>query len=372
MKFTVSKDAILDGFQKVQSIVSTRTTLPILSNVLLQAEKDKLFLTTTDLEVSVRTRVAAKVPKGGATTLPARRIFSIFRELASTEIDVETDDKDVASVRSGSSFFKVIGISDDEFPPLPKFQGGKSFTLDQGIFKEMLRITSYAASTDETRYVLNGVLLSFKEEKLYAVATDGRRLAMVEQELEFPKGSEVDLVVPSKTVVELIKTLRDDGPLKIFATENQVAFEFASREGVEGDDMLIVSKLIEGTYPNFRQVIPSHCEERITIEREAFLNAVRRVALMTSDKSNSIKVSLTKNRLEVNAISPELGEAQEKLDVKYSGKEISIAFNPEFLLDPLRNLTTDEVYLEVTDELSPGVLKTSSPFRYVLMPMRMS
>lgn len=368
MKLKVSKDAILEGFQKVQSIVSARTTLPILSNVLIKAEKKHLFLSTTDLEVSVRASVEAKVSEPGATTLPARRIFSIFRELSADEIEIEVSDKDVAMIRSGSSFFKIIGISEDEFPPLPKFQGGRTYTLDQGRFREMLRTTAYAASTDETRYVLNGVLLSFKNDKLIAVATDGRRLALVEQELEFPKESEAELVVPSKTVNELVKTLGDEGTLKIQATDNQIAFEFSA----SGGDMLIVSKLIEGTYPNFKQVIPAQSEERVAVEREGLLTAVRRVALMTSDKGHSIKVSLTKNRLEVSAITPEVGEALETMAIKYDGKDLSVAFNPEFMMDPLRTITSEEVYLELTDDLSPGVVKCDTPFLYVLMPMRMS
>jgi DNA polymerase-3 subunit beta len=374
MKLKVSKEAILEGFQKVQSIVSLRTTLPILSNVLLKAEKDTLSLSTTDLEVSVRTSVPAKVEQEGATTVPTRRAFNIFRELPSGEIQIEVDDQHTTTIRCGSSRFKVIGISDEEFPPLPKFQGGRSYAVDQGVFREMLRSTGYAASTDETRYVLNGVLLSFKNDKLTSVATDGRRLALVEQEVEFPKEGEGDLVLPTKTVDELIKTLGDEGPLKIQATENQVAFEFAPQEGGEAavGAMLIVSKLIEGTYPNFKQVIPSQCDERVPVEREALLTAVKRVSLMTSDKGNSIKLSVSKNRVEISAITPEVGEAQESIPVKYNGKELSVAFNPDFLMDPLRTIASDEVFLELTDELSPGVVKCDAPFLYVLMPMRMS
>lgn len=364
MKLKISKDVILEGLQKIQSIVSARTTLPILQNILLKAEKDKLWLSATDLEVNVRAAVPAEVLKAGATTLPARRIFSIFRELAAGEIEIETDDKDVATIRCGASVFKIFGISEEEFPPLPKFEGGRTYTLEQGVFREMLRNTSYAASTDESRYILNGVLLSFKGGKLAVVATDGRRMALFEQELEFPKSAEADLVLPFKTVDELLKTLKDEGPLKIQATENQAAFEF--------DEVLIVSKLVEGTYPNFRQVIPAQCEERVPVEREALLTAVRRVALIASEKSNSVKLIFGKNRLEISVVTPEVGEARETLAVNYSGKQLSVAFNPEFLMDPLRNLAKDEIYLELTDDLSPGVVKADIPFLYVLMPMRTS
>ncbi len=364
MKLKVNKDVILEGLQKIQSVVSIRTTFPILQNILIKADKEKAWLSATDLEVSVRTGVQAEVGHAGASTLPARRIFSIFRELPAGEIEIEVDDKDVATIQSGSSMFKIIGISEDEFPPLPKFDGGRVYSLDQGVFKDMLRCTSYAASKDESRYILNGVLLSFRGEKLAVVATDGRRMALYEQEVEFPKESEADLVLPFKTVDELLKTLQDEGPLKIQATNNQIAFEF--------EDMLIVSKLVEGTYPNFRQVIPAQCEERVGVEREALLTALRRVSLIASEKSNSVKLTFGKKRLEITAITPEIGEARESLAINYAGKQISIAFNPEFLMDPLRNLVKDEVFIELTDDLSPGVVKSDIPFLYVLMPMRTS
>ena len=364
MKFTISKEAIIEGLQRVQSVVVSRTTLPILSNVLVHAEGETVWLTTTDLEVSVRTGVQARVERAGSTTLPVRRVFSIFRELPAEEIEIETDEKDNATIQSGSSYFKIIGISEEEFPPLPEFTGERSFTLEQGVFKEMLRNTSYAASSDETRYILNGVLLSFRGDKLTVVATDGRRLALIEQELEFPKDSEVDLVIPSKTVDELIKNLGDEGQIQIRASANQISFEF--------DRLLIVSKLIEGTYPNFKQVIPSQCEERVAVEREAMFTAVRRVALLTNDKSNSVRMTFAKNLLEITAVTPEVGEARETIPVKYAGKQISIAFNPDFIIDPLRNIASDEVYFEMTDDLSPGVLKCDIPFLYVLMPMRIN
>lgn len=364
MKCTISKEAIIEGLQRVQSVVVSRTTLPILSNVLVHAEGDTVWLTTTDLEVSVRTGVPARVDQAGSTTLPVRRIFSIFRELPADEIEIETDDKDNSTIQAGSSYFKIIGISDEEFPPLPEIDSERSFTLEQGVFKEMLRNTSYAASNDETRYILNGVLLSFRGDKLTVVATDGRRLALIEQELEFPQDSEVDLVIPSKTVDELIKNLGDEGKIQIRAGANQIAFEF--------DHLVIVSKLIEGTYPNFKQVIPSQCEERIAVEREAIFTAVRRVALLTNDKSNSVRMTFSTNLLEITAVTPEVGEARETIAVKYGGKQISIAFNPDFITDPLRNIASDEVYFEMTDDLSPGVLKCDIPFLYVLMPMRIN
>lgn len=364
MKLKIKKEVMLEGLQKVQSIVNPRTTLPILSNVLYRAENDRLWLSATDLEVSVRASVEAEVIEEGGTTLHARRAFSIFRELASGEIEFETDDKDHATIKSGSSFFKMVGISEDDFPPLPKFDTGRAYTMEQNALKLMLQKTSYAASNDETRQVLNGALFAFRDDKLTVVATDGRRMALVEQEVEFPKDAEVDIIIPSKTIGELIRTLGDAGTIKILLTEKQVAFEFGT--------MLIVSRLIEGNYPNFRQVIPAQSEQRIPVERESLLAAVRRASLMTTDQSRSVRLTFGKNRLEVVTETPDVGEARETLPVKYAGPDISVAFNPEFLMDPLRTLDSDEIYMEITDDLSPGVIKTDVPFLYVLMPMRVS
>ncbi len=364
MKLIIEKSVLLEALQNVQSIVGQRSTLPILSNVLLKAEGERISLTTTDMEVCVKTSAPADISEAGGTTLPARRFFSICRELPDGRVEIEVDAKDVATIRCGPSFFKLVGLSEEEFPPLPEFEESSVYTIDQNIFKQMLQKVIYASSSDETRYILNGALLSFKDEKLTAVATDGRRLALVEQEVEFSEEAQVDLVVPSKTINELIKTLGEEGILRIRVSDTQVAFDF--------DQILIISKLIEGTYPNFKQVIPAQCEERVAIDRETLLLAARRVALLTDDQTASVRLTFGKNKLELVTNSPEIGEARETIPVKYEGKEISIAFNPGFLIAPLRHLDSDEIFFELSDELSPGVIKTNVPFLYVLMPIRVT
>ncbi|MEI6350989.1 MAG: DNA polymerase III subunit beta [Verrucomicrobiota bacterium] len=364
MKFSVSKEKLLEGLQTVQNVVSTRTTLPILSNVLLQVADGVLRFTTTDLDVGVRAAVEANVERSGATTLPARRLVTIARELPSNEITIEVDSKNCASIRSGPSFFKINGLPEEEFPPLPKFENAKTFNIRQKDLRDGLKKTAYAISTDESRYVLNGILCSFKDNKLTLVATDGRRLALVDIELEFPRSHEIEIIVPTKAVAELQRLLADDGELKLSIGENQVAFEI--------NGTLLVSKLIEGNYPNYRQVIPGETKERVTLERELFLNAVHRVSLLASEKSNSVKLIFSKNNLEIAANTPEVGEAHESLAIPYKGKDFSIAFNPEFLMAPLRNLPVDEVFLDLIDEMSPGVVRIQGPFLYVIMPMRIS
>src|ERR1700731_4175860 len=254
-----------------------------------------------------------------------------------------------------------------EKTPLPFGAGkasSKSLDCPKKDFRDGLRRTSYAISTDETRYVLNGLLFSLKENKLTLVATDGRRLAMADIELEIPRSQEADIIVPTKAVTELQRLLTDDGEVKVSVASGQIAFDL--------NKTLLVSKLIEGNYPNYKQVIPGDAKERVTLERETFLNSLRRVSLLASEKSNSIKLSFAKNNIDITANTPEVGEAKESLPVQYKGRDFSIAFNPEFLMAPLRNLAEDEVFLDLIDEMSPGVLKIQTPFLYVLMPMRIS
>ena len=369
MNLTISKEQIMHGLQAVQNVVSTRTTLPILSNVLLEAEGDRLKLTATDLDVTVTCAVEAQVKKGGATTVPVKKLFGIIRELNTGEIDLEVDEKNNCSIRSGASFYKINGLAAEEYPPMPKFKDEKKVSLKQETVKAMMRKTSFAISTDESRYVLNGIFMSLKDHKLTMVATDGRRLALVDEEVDVTEQSQGEFIVPAKAVNELNRLLQGTGELEIRYSENQAAFNLKDDKGFS---ILIVSKLIEGNYPNYRQVIPGEAKERVSLVREEFLHALRRAEIMTSEKSNSVKLSFTKNNLAITANSPEVGEARESIAVNYKGKDMAIAFNPKYMIDPLGSLTEDEVFFELIDELSPGVLKINAPFLYVVMPMRLT
>ncbi|MFZ5806892.1 MAG: DNA polymerase III subunit beta [Verrucomicrobiota bacterium] len=362
MKLVLKKDKFLEGLQTVQNLISTRTTLPVLSNCLIKTISGKISLASTDLDTGIRTEVEADVEKGGAISLPARRLFSIVRELPSEELTLEADSKLNATIRAGNAFFRIKGLAEEEFPPFPKAQSAHVFKTDQKTLKDMFRKTTYAMSTDESRYVLNGAFLSFKDNKLTVVSTDGRRLALVEQPLEFPKTSELEVILPTKAVNELQRLLADEGEVTIGVDENQITFNLGS--------IFLVSKLIEGKYPNYRQVIPNETKERVTIERELLLGAVHRVALLSSDKSSSVRLSFGKNNLDITANTPEIGEAKESMAINYKGKEFSIAFNPDYLSDPLKSLDSDEIFLDFTDELSPCVMRYQKPFLYVIMPMR--
>jgi DNA polymerase-3 subunit beta len=369
MNLTIAKDQLIHGLQSVQNIVSTRTTLPILSNVLMRATENRLELTATDLDVTVSCSVEAKVKKSGATTVPVKRFFGVVRELTSPEIDLEVDEKNACSVRAGASFYKINGLAAEEFPPVNAPKEDKKITLPQEKLKGMLRKTSFAISTDESRYVLNGIFISLKEQKMTMVATDGRRLAMVDEEVDIPKNSQSELIIPTKAVNELNRLLAGKGDVEMKLSDNQVALTLNDDKGFS---ILLISKLVEGNYPNYRQVIPSETKERIALPREEILAAVRRAQIMTSDKANSVKMTVSLNNLAITANSPEVGEARESMAINYKGKEMSIAFNPAYLIDPLNALTEDEVFLELIDELSPGVLKINGPFLYVVMPMRLS
>lgn len=368
MKITITKEQIITGLQAVQNVVSTRTTLPILSNVLINADNGRVEFTATDLDVTVACSVEAKVEKGGSTTIPVKKLFGIVRELTG-EIEIETDEKNVTSIRSGGSFFKVHGLGADEFPPLPKFKDDKKVALSQETVRAMIKKTSFAVSTDESRYVLNGIFISLKEGKMTLVATDGRRLALVDEEVEISEKSAGEFIVPAKAVNELNRLLQEKGDVEIKFGENQASFALKDDKGFA---VLLITKLIEGNYPNYKQVIPGEAKERIPIGREELLAALKRAEIMTSEKANSVKLSFGRNTLAITANAPEVGEARESLAVNYKGKEMAIAFNPRYLIDPLAALTEEEVFIELIDELSPGVLKINGPFLYVVMPMRLS
>src|ERR1700761_1381720 len=231
MNLSIAKEQLIHGLQAVQNIVSSRTTLPILSNVLLRAGDDKLELTATDLDVTITCSVEAKVKKKGAATVPVKRLFGIVRELANPEIELEVDDKNACSISAGASFYKIHGLSADEFPPIPAFKEDKKIVVPQEKLRAMLRKTSFAISTDESRYVLNGIFISLKDHKMTMVATDGRRLALVDEEVDLPANSDSELIIPTKAVNELSRLLGEKGEIEIKPTANQVALNLKDDKG---------------------------------------------------------------------------------------------------------------------------------------------
>lgn len=376
MKFKINRDHFATGLQQVLNVVGTRATMPILSNVLIKAEGKQLSLTTTNLDLGIRCRIQADVEVEGAITLPVRKLATIIRALPNSEVQVEASGSGQAKITSGGSNFRIMGIGEEDFPPLPSFADQHVFHLAQAELGNMLKSVSYAQSKDENRYILNGVYFIFEDNALNLVATDGRRLALTSREIEVAENNGGSLILPAKTVDELERLLGQGEDVKITFNDRQVAFTINISENSEKgglvDSIYLVSKIVEGNYPNYKQVIPKETENRVKVERELMAECVQRAALVTSDKNNSVKLKLGQNVLEISGQSPEYGESHESMAIAYEGPEVTVAFNPAFLLDPLKALTKDEVYFEFKDELSPGVFKTLDSFLCVIMPLRLN
>ena len=374
MKFKINQDHFSNGLQQVLNVVATRSTMPILSNVLIEAEEEYISLTTTNLDLGIRCRIKADVETPGGITLPVRKLATIVRELPQNDVFVDAGHNNQAKITSGGSLFKIMGINTEEFPPLPSFENRHVFELSQSEIVSMLKSVSYGQSTDENRYILNGVYFNFADEKLTLVATDGRRLALTALETEISEDNTGSLILPAKTVAELERLLGKGEKVKIAFNDRQVAFEISIDEEAIGlvDQLYLVSKIVEGNYPNYRQVIPKETEHRVKIERELMLECVNRAALVTSEKSHSVKLKVSKNLLEILGSSSEYGESHESMAIAYDGPEVQVAFNPHFLMEPLKALNKDEVYFEFKDELSPGLFKTLDNFICVIMPLRLN
>jgi len=375
MKFKINQDHFSNGLQQVLNVVGARATMPILSNVLIEAEEGHISLTTTNLDLGIRCRIKADVSEPGGLTLPVRKLATIIRELPQNEIFIETSDNNQAKITSGGSNFKIMGISTEEFPPLPSFENRHVFELSQSEIVSMLKSVSYGQSSDENRYILNGVYFNFADEKLTLVATDGRRLALTALDTEISEDNAGSLILPAKTVAELERLMGKGDKVKIAFNDRQAAFEISIEDSSDTglvDHLYLVSKIVEGNYPNYRQVIPKETEHRVKIERELMLECVHRAALVTSDKSNSVKLKVSKNLLEISGSSTEYGESHESMAIAYDGPEVQVAFNPQFLIEPLKALTKDEVFFEFKDELSPGLFKTLDNFICVVMPLRLN
>ncbi|MBU6179170.1 MAG: DNA polymerase III subunit beta [Verrucomicrobia bacterium] len=374
MKFKINRDHFANGLAQVLNVVGSKATMPILSNVLIEAEKDQISLTTTNLDLGIRCKIKAEVKETGAVTLPVKRLAGIVRELPNLDVVFDGAANHQVKLTSGGSTFRIMGIGKEEFPPLPEFGEDHVYSLDQADLAMMLRSVSYAQSTDESRYILNGVYFNFRDGKLSLVATDGRRLALLSKDIPTPESGGGAIILPAKTVSELTRLLDKGALVKINFNDRRAAFQIATDKDTSGliDHIYLYSKVVEGNYPNYQQVIPKETHQRIKLERELLLQCVHRAALVCSEKANSVKMKLSSNLLELTAQSPDFGEAHESMAISYSGPELQVAFNPAFLIDPLRALTKDEVFFEVKDEMSPGVFKTLENFVCVIMPVRLS
>jgi DNA polymerase-3 subunit beta len=377
MKFKINRDFFSSGLQLVTSVVGTRKTMPILQNVLIEARSGVVRLTTTNLDLGARCSVKAEVSEEGTVTLPVKELGRIVRELADMEVNVESSDTPKATISTRGSIFNVVGMESKEFPPLPELNEQKEFALDRQEVVSMLKSVSYAQSVNEERYMLKGVFFQFSKDRLSLVATDGRRLAVTNREMNVSEGEEGEFILPSLTVSELEKLPNVGEAVSISFTDRQVAFELKIENHEDEttgfrDSVYLVSKVVEGKYPNYNQVIPKDDFNAAEVERELMQECVHRAALVSDEK---VTLRIKKNEMEITGQSS-LGDACESMGIVYEGEEATVSFNPKFLLDPLRSLQRDKVSLEFRDDMSPGVFKVKKEeddklsFLCVVMPIR--
>lgn len=376
MKFKINREHFSTGLSQVLNIVGSKTTMPILGNVLIEAKDGNVSLTTTNLDLGIRCTIKADVSEAGALTLPVRKLSSIVKVLPSMEVSLEATPNFQAQIASGGSRYKIMGIEKEKFPPLKELDDQYSFTLEQAELVQMLRSVSYAQSSDENRYMLNGVYFSIVGKKLTLVATDGKRLALNEKTLDIKGDGEKSMILPAKTVAELERLSAKDSSIKVSFNERQASFEIVLNETETEKGLLgsiyLVSKVVEGQYPNYKQVIPGQMDHKVSIDRDLLQECITRAALVTSEKNNTVALKFSENLLEIKGQSSEYGESHETLAIQYNDKEVQAAFNPYFLLDPLKSLSKDEVIFEFKDELSPGIFKTEEGFLCVVMPLRLN
>ena len=360
MKFSLAKQVLLDGLNKVAGVVSTRPSMPILSNVLIEATEGELKLTATNMELTVQATVPCIVETPGAFTLPAKKLQSHVRLQEDGEVSVEVKGN-VAHIRCNRNTAKMYGLVAEEFPAAPVFKEAREFEVPQTMLNRGLRYTEFAIASDGSRYVLNGIYTCFQDGKLTLVATDGRRLALFENELEFPESQQVCINLPARAVAEIHRLLGDSGIVHVRVTSNQASFDLG--------DTVLTTKLIDGTYPNYRQVIPSRYNERITLPAQRLNEAVSRVAQIADEKKNTVLFHITPGKISVQSGSANVGESNEDVPVDYEGRELSITFNADFVLSPLKAVGENEVSIDLIDASSPGVMRVADEFLYVLMPM---
>ena len=377
MKFTINRDHFSSGLQLVTSVVGARKTMPILQNVVIEAKDGLVRLTTTNLDLGARCSIKANVSDQGSITLPVKEVGRIVRELADMEVSVETADNTKATISTRGSIFNVIGMDSKEFPPLPELEEQKEFSLERKEVISMLKSVSYAQSINEERYMLKGVFFQFSKEKLSLVATDGRRLAVTNREMSVKEGEEGEFILPSLTVSEIEKLPDIGDQINISFTDRQVAFEL--KIGQEEDSnsgfresVYLVSKVVEGKYPNYKQVIPKDDFNNAEIERELMQECVHRAALVSDEK---VTLRIKPDEMEITGQSV-VGDACESMPITYKGEEAAVSFNPRFILDPLKSITKDKITLEFRDDMSPGVFKVKDEktdtlkFLCVVMPIR--
>ncbi|PYR91571.1 MAG: DNA polymerase III subunit beta [Acidobacteria bacterium] len=370
MELVVRKTDLLRELQLFQGIVERKNTIPILANVLLEANGAEVKMLATDLEVGLRSKCTATVSKGGSLTLPAKKLYEIIKALPETDVRIE-EDKGGVKVAADRFDSRMQTLPREDFPTLPEASGSYSVTLSRDVLRQMVSKTQFAITGEDTRYFLNGALFIQRPESMSLVSTDGHRLALITVSRE--KGNnklKVDedrVILPRKTLLELGRLLAEtDGDIQYERGENHLFFELGGR--------LLISRMIDGQFPAFERVIPKGHDKRVEFDRDRLTSAVKRVALLSNERSRAVKFQMDNGKVEIASSSPEFGEAKEILMVDYAAAPVTICFNAQYVLDFLGVVETDTVSLEFKDEMSQAVLKPIGAdgydYTYVIMPMR--
>ena len=369
MEFSIKKFDLLDELSLTQGVVERKTTIPILSNLLCEAKGNRLTITATDLELSIRTSCEAKIKKDGAGTIPAKKLLELVRLLPDEEIRFKLLENHWVQITCDRRNYKLVGMSKDNFPQLPEFPHAL-VKIPAKLLAAVIARTTFAISLEESRYTLNGALLVVKPASLTMVATDGHRLAMVEIDHKFEGlSAETRVLVPKKAMNEvqrLAAESSDDAVVEFAQDESHLFFQFGGR--------LLTCRKLTGQFPNYEAVLPRDVNKTVALERNEFQDALRRVSQLADQRSHAVKFVLAKEGLEISASSPEYGEAKEAIEKDYKGEPISIGFNAQYLLDFLAAAPDGPISFELKDEQSAGQLRPlgddSSRYRYVVMPMR--
>lgn|SRR3989338_1719938 len=370
MKIHCSKETLTQGVQTIQSALSTRTTLPILLNFLMETENSRVKVVSTDLEMGVKHYIGAEVETDGSITIPARKFSDILHSLPDNQdVELSVDAGGKIQLKCGRSRFGITGAPKSEYPILPEFNKQNAFGAEVGVIGNMIKKTIFAASSDETRHVLNGVFWSAKKGVLEMVSTDGRRLALAAQKA-VPKEKEFQVIVPIKILAEFLKLLthheiKSDSVEKILigVTENQIAFQLR--------ETTLLSRLVGGSFPRYEQVIPAKKDISINLETKEFFAVTKRASLCAVDRGGSVKYTLKKGSLQVAASSQNL-EFNDEMPIEYAGDDFQIAFNPTFIMDALKHIDTAKATIGLTTPVNPALLEPvgEEGTRFVVMPMR--
>lgn len=367
MELRIQVQDFAKNLAAVQGIVQKRNTMPILASVLIEADEEGgVSIIATDLDIGIRITSQAEVLEAGSVAVNARALYDIIKALPSSEATLKRLDNNFVELRAGRVHYKILGANTHEFPSLPEVGDTALLTLDAATLKEMIEKTFYSVSTDETRYNLNGVFFEQKEDHYVTmVSTDGHRLSRISKPMDIDLNLKDGVILPRKGLAELRKlSEKGQGNLQFGIKGNQVVAEYAG--------MTVVMRLVDGTFPDYSQVIPKEVLKRVRLNREGFIESLRRIALVSNDKSHSVRVELSPGNLRISSQNPDLGEGEEQLPVEYDGEAISIGFNAHYVIDALNAIDESEVVLELNDDLSPGVLRgvDSESYLCVVMPMR--